>query len=159
MKYLLTTIYEVFTSYFKGQGIVILILCALYATALGLIGVKFGILIGILTGLLSVIPYLGFMSGLVVSVIVAAIQFRSVLPVLWVLLAFAVIQVLESFVITPKILGKSIGINPIATLVLLIIGGMAAGPVGMIIAIPVAGVLFKIYRDKLKKTEDENILN
>lgn len=159
MRYLFDTIYEVFTSYFKGQGIVILILCALYATALAVIGVKFGIFIGILTGLLSVIPYLGFTSGLVVSVIVAAVQFRSFLVVLWVLLAFAVIQLLESFVITPKILGKSIGINPIASLILLIIGGMVAGPIGMIIAMPIAGVLFKIYRDKLKNTEDKNILN
>jgi predicted PurR-regulated permease PerM len=160
LKYYLGTTGSVFWAYFKGQGLVLLILAVLYATALGLIGVKFGILIGICTGFLSIIPYLGFVTGFVVSLVVTTIQFWSngvISHVLLVLLAFAVIQILESFLITPKIIGKSVGINPIFALVLLILGGMAFGPIGMILSIPCAAVLIKIYKDKIKVTESEMI--
>ena len=172
MKYVLNTIKEVFTSYFKGQGLVVLILCVLYAVGLKLIGIPFGILLGILIGLLSVIPYLGFTIGFIVTLVIAVVQsiygiasgavsfsLGAFSQIFWVILVFAVIQVLESFIITPQVMGKSIGINPIATMVLLIVGGMAFGPVGMIIAVPVAAVLLKFYKDKIGKTESENILN
>lgn len=159
INYIFKTIKDVFSSYFLGQGIVILILCALYSGLLMLIGVKFAILIGIITGILSVIPYLGFILGIITSITIAAAQFQSIEQVLYVILGFAVIQILESFVITPKIVGKSIGIHPIAAIILIILGGMAFGPIGIIIAVPSAGVIYKIYKDKIKHTEDKNILN
>ena len=156
--YFIKTVWDVFTSYFLGQGLVILILCVLYSTALVFIIGKFGILIGILVGLLSIVPYLGFTVGLVISIIIAAIQHHDFLHVFYVILAFALIQILESFFITPKIVGKSVGINPFVVLGLLIVGGMAFGPLGMLISVPAAGVLIKIYRDRVKKAESEVIV-
>ena len=148
MKYYLDTIEQIFKSYFRGQGLVALILAVLYSVALMIIGLKFGLIIGVITGLLSVIPYLGFTVGLIAALITAALQFHSVWHVLAVILAFGVIQLLESFVISPKIIGKAIGIHPFVAIVLLLIGGAAFGPLGLIIAIPTAGVLYKIYRDR-----------
>lgn len=156
MKYYIDTVKDTFLSYFRGQGLVILILCVLYAVSLAVIGVKFGILIGILAGLLSVIPYMGFLFGFFTSVVVAAVQFRSVTYVLYVVLAFAVIQLLESFVISPRVMGKSVGFSPLVMMVLLIVGGFAFGPLGMIIAVPVAAVFFKIYMDKIRNKPGGN---
>ncbi len=147
MKYYLDTIEDVFKSYFTGQGKVAMILAVLYSLALWLLDIKYGIVIGILAGLLSIIPYLGFTVGIIAAVIAAAVQY-GVIHVLYVIGAFAAIQLLESFVISPKIIGKSIGINPLVAFILLFIGSMAFGPLGLIISIPLAGILFKIYKDR-----------
>jgi predicted PurR-regulated permease PerM len=144
---------NVMSSYFRGQFIVMAALCVLYTTALKIVGLDAAILLGITSGLLSIVPYLGFAIGIVLSVIMAAIQFQDIWHPLYVIIGFAIVQMLESFIITPKVMGQTLGINPVATIIVLLIGGATFGILGMIFALPVAVALFKIYKDKFKINE------
>jgi len=124
--------------YFRGMLLVGLILSVLYSTILLVLGVKQAILLGFITGMGVIIPYVGFALGLMVSLIVTAIQFQDFFNVLYVTIGFSVVQMLESFVITPKIVGNSLGISPIIVIVALLIGGSLFAIPGMILALPVA---------------------
>ncbi|MDR2884439.1 MAG: AI-2E family transporter [Deferribacteraceae bacterium] len=145
---------NVMSSYFRGQFTVVAILCVLYSLALWLVGLDTWILLGISTGLLSIVPYLGFSVGVVISVVMAAVQFQDVWHPIYVVIGYSIVQALESFVITPRVMGSSLGLNPVATIIVLLIGGAVFGIIGMIFALPLAAVIFKIYKDRIKPKED-----
>lgn len=132
---------EIFSSYFRGQIIVAFILSLLYGLGLGLTGIKFGWVIGICTGVLSLIPYVGLTIGLLSSLIMVIANYQGIGPLLAVVLVFGLIYLLESFILTPKIVGKKVGLNPLFTMLALIIGGNLWGLAGMFVAIPLLGVL------------------
>ncbi len=143
---------EFLGSYLKGQMIIVIILAALYGVGLQLVGLPFGLGIGILTGLLSFVPYLGFLSGLLSSTGVILFLYASQPDrgattelLFWVLGVFLVVQILESLVITPKILGRRTGFGSLATLGIILLGGIVLGPIGVMIAVPLAGIFRIIY--------------
>ncbi|MBI5201643.1 MAG: AI-2E family transporter [Elusimicrobia bacterium] len=131
---------RVFSGYLRGQMTVALILAGIYSIGLTIAGIRFGILIGIASGLLNFVPYLGVALGLGASLVMAAVD-ASLGGALAVLAVFGVAQALEGFVITPKIVGDKVGLGPVETIVALILGGEFGGLPGMILAIPVAGCL------------------
>lgn len=141
----------VMSSYFRGQFTVMAILCVLYSIALSIVGLDMAILLGILTGLLSIVPYLGFVVGIVSSVVASLVQFQDIVHPLYVLLSYGIVQVMESFFITPKIVGESVGLHPVATIILLLVGGAVFGLLGMIFILPVSAIIFRIYKDMLDK--------
>lgn len=143
-------------SYFKAQLLIMLILCVLYSCALLIAGVKYAVLLGIISGMLSFVPYLGFAVGMVVSIIVAVVQYVDFWHPLFVVIGFLVVQVLESVIITPKVMGKSLGIHPVVAIILIIAAGFSTGPIGVVITLPLAAVIFKIYKDIMAKTPEEN---
>jgi predicted PurR-regulated permease PerM len=145
---------SVMSSYFRGQFIVMAVLCVLYSAVLKIIGLDAALLLGITAGLLSIVPYLGFTIGIVLSVVIAAIQFQDLWHPLYVIIGFGIVQVIESFYITPRVMGSALGINPVATIIVLLVGGAVAGILGMIFALPIAAALFKIYKDKFAPKED-----
>lgn len=132
---------RVFSGYLRGQMTVALILAAFYSIGLSIVGTRFGVLIGIASGLLNVVPYLGVALGLGASLIMAAVDASGRGPVIGVLAVFGLAQGLEGFVITPKIVGDKVGLSPVETIVALILGGQFGGLPGMILAIPAAGCL------------------
>ncbi len=139
--------------YFKGMIIVGLILSVLYSSVLKIIGVDHGILLGVITGMGVIVPYVGFGIGLFVSLFITIIQFQDFAHPLYVLIGFTVVQMLESFVITPKIVGDSLGLSPIIVIVALLIGGSLFAIPGMLLALPMAAFI-KILIDRyiLKKS-------
>jgi predicted PurR-regulated permease PerM len=139
---------EVMSSYFRGQFIVVLVLCVLYSTALKIAGLNTAILLGTMSGILSIVPYMGFAVGIVASLIMAVIQFQDVAHPIYVIAGFAAVQAIESFYVTPKIMGNSLGLHPVATIIVLMIGGAVFGLPGMIFALPVSAILFQIYKEK-----------
>jgi predicted PurR-regulated permease PerM len=130
---------RVFSGYLRGQLTVALILAAVYALGLWLVGIRFGVLIGIVSGLLNVIPYLGVALGLSASLIMAVVDFTGWGSVAGVLLVFALAQTAEGFFITPRIVGDKVGLSAVETIIALIVGGELGGLAGMLLAIPVAG--------------------
>jgi len=114
------------------------ILAVLYTAVLLISGVKPAILIGLVSGVLSIVPYLGFIIGFGTSLILAAVQYQDILHPLMVVAGFAIVQVLEGNLITPKIVGESLGLHPTAVIFALLAGGTLFGIGGMIIALPVA---------------------
>src|SRR5690606_34260561 len=112
-----------------------------------LVGLRFGFVIGFVTGLLNLIPYAGPIIGLVIATAVGLANFSEFTSTALVWLVFAVVQGLEGFLITPKIVGDRVGLNALETMLALIIGGNVGGLVGMLVAIPLAAIIKFLLRD------------
>ena len=136
-----TEIDAVLGQFFRGQFTVMAILGVLYAAGYGLIGVPLALPIGIIAGLLSFIPYLGSATALGLALLMTALDFQGWVQFVWVLGVHAVIQGLEGFVITPKIMGDTVGISAIAVLFALLVGAELLGFTGVLLAVPAAAVV------------------
>ncbi|MBE9549839.1 MAG: AI-2E family transporter [Proteobacteria bacterium] len=137
---------EMLGAFFRGQILVMLALGIIYAIGLAVIGLKLAFLIGLVAGLLSIVPYLGFAVGLIAALIAAVVQFHDVLHVVLVLLVFGIGQLLEGMVLTPWLVGDRIGLHPVVVIFAVLAGGQLMGFVGMLIALPVAAVLNVLLR-------------
>lgn len=142
---------EVLSGYIRGQLLVAGILSVIFAVALVLLNVRFGLFIGILAGFLNIVPYLGQITGLVLALVMALVDFEGFGKIIGVLGVFAAANFVEGNFITPKIVGNKVGLSPLWAILALIVGGKAAGFVGMIIAVPLAGVLKVLFGEILLK--------
>jgi predicted PurR-regulated permease PerM len=136
----------------RGQAIVCLCLAAFYAIGLTLCGLNFGFLIGLMTGILSFIPFVGAASGFIIAVIVAVAQFWPAwTSMLMVAGVFAVGQVLEGYVLSPKLVGAKVGLHPVWMMFALLAFGYLLGFIGLLIAIPLAATIGVLARFALGK--------
>ena len=132
---------EVLGQFFRGQFTVMATLAVLYSVGYGSIGVPLALPIGIMAGVLSFIPYLGSTLALGTALLMTALDWQGWTQVLWVLGVHAIIQGLEGFVITPKIMGDTVGISAIAVLFALLVGAELLGFTGVLLAVPAAAVI------------------
>jgi predicted PurR-regulated permease PerM len=136
----------------RGQTAVCLILGSFYAIGLTLAGLNFGLLIGLAAGIVTFIPYVGSMTGLVVSVGVAIAQFwpewTSIVTVLGV---FLVGQFIEGNILSPKLVGESVGLHPIWVIFALLAFGYLFGFVGLLVAVPLAATIGVLARFALRR--------
>ncbi len=132
---------EVLGAFMHGQLLVMLSLGSVYALGLWLVGLDMSLLIGMLAGVVSFVPYLGFILGILVAGIAAAMQFQDVVHLFYILLVFGVGQMLESFLLTPYLLGDRIGLHPVAVIFAVMAGGQLFGFVGILLALPAAAVI------------------
>lgn len=137
---------EVLGAFLRGQVSVMLVLGAIYAFGLSLVGIDLAFLIGMGAGLLSFVPYLGAFLGVAAGLIAALVQHGDWLHVALVLLVFGVGQVLESFVLTPWMVGDRIGLHPVAVIFAIMVGGQLFGFLGVLLALPVAAVVMVLLR-------------
>ncbi len=137
--------------FMRGQGLVCLILGVFYAVALTALGLDFGLVIGIGAGLVSFVPYFGAISGLVVSVGMALLQFDDLLRVGAVAGAFVFGQVLEGNFLTPKLVGGRIGLHPVWVVFGALAGAALFGFVGILIAVPVTAVIGVLARFAIER--------
>lgn len=135
---------SIVSRYFRGQLLVSLFLAFSYSVVLLIIGVEGAILIGVLSGLLSIVPYLGFFAGFISSLIISYLQFSDFLHPLFVVIGFFIVQFIESNIVTPKLVGSSLGLHPTAVIFALMAGGYLLGIGGMIFSLPVAAFI-KVY--------------
>jgi len=135
------------SGYVRGQTAVCVVLGLFYAIALTLSGLKFGLLIGLISGAITFIPYVGSLTGLVLSVGVAVAQFwPQYVPVVIVLGIFLVGQFLEGNVLSPKLVGESVGLHPVWVIFALLAFGYLFGFVGLLVAVPVAATIGVLCR-------------
>jgi predicted PurR-regulated permease PerM len=133
---------EVLSAFIRGQLLVMLGLGIIYAVGLQLVGLDMAILIGMIAGLFSVVPYLGFAVGLLVGIIAGLVQYSGDLwALLPIILVFCVGSLIESMVLTPWLVGDRIGLHPVAVIFAVLAGGQMFGFVGVFLALPVASVL------------------
>ena len=137
---------QVLGGFVRGQLSVMISLGVIYATGLTLVGVDLGILIGIVAGLVSFVPYLGATIGLGAAVIATLVQHGDWLHLALVLGVFALGQVLESFLLTPWLVGDRIGLHPVAVIFAIMAGGQLFGFLGVLLALPVAAVVMVLLR-------------
>ncbi|PLX71529.1 MAG: AI-2E family transporter [Denitrovibrio sp.] len=140
---------KILSSYFRGMFIVAGCLAVLYTTVLLVSGVKPAILIGLIAGILSIVPYLGFIVGFGTSMILAIVQFQDFLHPFMIIAGFSIAQAIESNIITPKVVGGTLGLHPTAVIFALLAGGTLFGIGGMILALPIAAFAKIVIREKL----------
>ncbi len=134
------------SQYLRGQLAVMLILAVYYATALSLLGMAGGVAIGILTGLAIFIPYIGFGVGLALALISGALQFGPGGALLGILAIYGAGQLIESFLLTPILVGKKIGLHPVAVVFALMFFGSLFGFFGVLLALPAAALTLVALR-------------
>jgi predicted PurR-regulated permease PerM len=141
IKDLITQIDKKLAGFIRGQLTVAFLLGVIYAIALTIAGLNYGFLIGITAGILSIIPMVGSTLGLIVSVAVAWFQAGELQYVGIIAAIFIVGQIIEGNILSPKLLGDSVGLHPLWILFALMAGGSLFGILGMLIAVPVAAVI------------------
>lgn len=143
--------------FIRGQISVAVILGGLYAVALTLAGLKYGFLIGITAGLLSVIPMLGSILGLVIAVVVAGFQSGGDISFIGLIGGiFIAGQIIEGNFLTPKLVGGSVGMHPLWIFFALMAGGSLFGILGMLIAVPVAAIVSVLAAFAIKRYKASN---
>lgn len=132
--------------FLRGQLLVMLILGIIYGVGLSLVGLDLGILIGLIGGVLTFVPYLGPASIIVLGGVAALVQFGDWPHLAGVAVVFTIGQVIESYVLTPKLVGDRIGLHPMAVIFAVMAGGTLFGFLGMLLALPVAAVANVLLR-------------
>jgi predicted PurR-regulated permease PerM len=142
-----TDIDAVLSQYLRGQVLVMALLAAYYCVALWLAGIPSALSIGVFTGLLIFIPYLGYATGLLLALLVATLQFAGWGPIVAVLIVYGIGQVLESFLLTPFLVGERIGLHPLAVIFALMAFGQLFGFFGVLAALPASAALLVGLRE------------
>ena len=129
----------VLAAFFRGQLLVMVALACIYSVGLSIAGLQGGLAIGIIAGVLSFVPYLGITIGVILALLAAVLQTAGSdwLP-LYVLIVFAIGQAMESFVLTPRLVGGRIGLHPVLVIFAILAGGKLFGFVGVVLALPAA---------------------
>ncbi len=132
--------------FMRGQLSVMLSLAVIYTVGLWVVGVDFFLLLGVLAGLVSFVPYLGFFVGVLAAGIVGILQFQDFIHFFYILIVFGIGQLIEGTVLSPILVGDSIGLHPVAVIFAVLAGGQLFGFVGVLLALPVAAVLAVVLR-------------
>jgi len=137
---------ETLAGFVRGQASVCLVLGVFYAVGLSIVGLEFGLMVGLGTGFLSFIPYVGPMIGLIVGLCIALVQFNEWVPIVIVVAIFLTGQNAESYILTPRLVGKRIGLHPVWLIFALMAGGSLAGFTGVLLAVPIAAIVGVLIR-------------
>ena len=136
----------VLSKFIRGQGLVCLVLSVIYSIGLFLVGLKFGILLGIFAGIISFVPYLGSFIGGGLTLILGFSQFGISPQLIFIFTIFIFGQLFESYFLTPKLVGEAIKLNPIWIIFALMTGAYLSGFVGVLISLPIAAILGVVVR-------------
>jgi predicted PurR-regulated permease PerM len=141
---------EILSAYLRGQLSVCVVLGIYYAVGLTLLGLNFGSVIGLLIGVLAFIPYVGFTVGFVLAMLLALTQFSGQ-HVLYVIALFVAGMVMEGYLLTPKLVGQRVQLNPVWVVFALLSFGTLFGLLGVLIAVPMAAVIGVLVRFALSR--------
>ena len=137
---------DMLAGFLRGQMLVMLALSVIYSIGLTLIGLDLALLLGVIAGIVSFVPYLGLLVGIVLAGLAAYLQFQECLPVLFVVGVFSFEQMIEGMVLTPRFVGERIGLHPVAVIFAVMAGGSLFGFIGVLLALPVAAVVMVLLR-------------
>ncbi|GAA0257742.1 AI-2E family transporter [Rhodanobacter caeni] len=146
-------------AFVRGQLLVMLALGVFYGAGLGLVGLTVGPLIGMVAGLLSFVPYLGFIIGFVAAIVAVLVQYGDWMHVLLVCGVFVLGQLLEGYVLVPKLVGDKIGLHPVAVIFAVLAGGYLFGFLGVLLALPAASVIMVLLRYLLERYRMSELYN
>jgi predicted PurR-regulated permease PerM len=138
-------------AFFRGQFLVMLALGVVYSGGLMIVGLDVALLIGILIAILSIVPYVGTVIGLILAITATAIQFQDIWHLVYVGILFLGGHILEGFVLTPLLIGNRVGLHPVAVIFAILAGGALFGFVGVLLALPAAAVLLVLLKYAYQK--------
>ncbi len=134
-------IHRTLGGYVRGQLTANIVLGALYAMGLRIVGIKLAVPIGVMTGMLAFVPYIGFGCGLVLAVAMATLNWQGPAPLVEVLAVMLAVQVMDGLFITPRIVGRSVGLAPLEVLLTMMAAGTLFGFLGVLLAVPLGAVV------------------
>jgi predicted PurR-regulated permease PerM len=137
---------QVLGQYLRGQLLVMLTMAVFYSTGLALFGLELALPIGLFTGFAMFVPYVGFGIGLLLATMAGLLQFVSIKALVMVAVVFGTGQVIEGFYLTPRFVGKRIGLHPLMVIFALLAFGKLFGFIGVLVALPASAVLFVAIR-------------
>lgn len=137
---------EVLAAFLRGQLLVMACLGAIYSVGLWVAGLELALLVGLLAGLVSFVPYLGFIVGILAAVIASLMQLHDMSLLIPIAVVFGVGQLIESMLLTPLLVGDRIGLHPVAVIFAIMVGGQLFGFVGVLVALPVSAVIMVLLR-------------
>jgi predicted PurR-regulated permease PerM len=137
-------------SYQKGQLLLMLCLAVFYILGLKLINIDKAAVIGLFSCVSVLVPYVGFLCSFSLALLIGLLQFGFTAHILFIVLLYGIGQLLEGFILTPRLVGESIGLHPITVLIALIIFGQLLGFIGMLFALPLAGLVQLIIKECYK---------
>lgn len=137
---------DVLGGFLRGQLLVMFALAVIYSVGLGLVGLKFAVAIGVVSGLVSFVPYLGFIFGIGLASLTVALEPEPLWQLVGVVATFSIAQVIEGSVLTPKLVGDRIGLHPVLIIFAVAAGGQLFGFFGVLLALPAAAVLSVLVR-------------
>lgn len=143
--------------YLRGQVNVCLLLALFYMIGLGLTGLKYGVLIGLVSGLISVIPFVGALLGFCVSMAIAFFQFQDVWAIGAVAVVYGLGQALEGNVLVPKLVGDRVGLHPAWVIFGMLAGGTLLGFVGVLLAVPISAAIGVLVRFAIGRYRESHI--
>ncbi|MBP6499804.1 MAG: AI-2E family transporter [Thauera sp.] len=146
---ILNDIDSVMSEFLRGQLSVMMLLAVFYSVGLWFAGLNFALPVGVLTGLLVFIPYVGFGGGLILAILAALLQAEGWPPLVGVAVVYGLGQLVESFLLTPYLVGERIGLHPLAVIFALMAFGQLFGFVGVLVALPVSAALLVGLREVL----------
>lgn len=132
--------------FLRGQLLVMLALASIYSVGLYLVGIDFALAIGVVSGLVSFVPYLGLIIGLVLAGLAAVAQAQSLAALLGVVVVFVGAQLIEGMLLTPRLVGDRIGLHPVLVIFAVMAGGQLFGFFGVLLALPAAAVVTVFVR-------------
>jgi predicted PurR-regulated permease PerM len=133
-------------AFLRGQLLVMFGLACMYSAGLGLVGLKYAIAIGVVAGLVSFVPYLGFVFGITLATLTVAMEPDPLWKLVGVVATFSIAQMIEGSVLTPKLVGDRIGLHPVLVIFAIAAGGQLFGFFGILLALPAAAVLSVLVR-------------
>jgi predicted PurR-regulated permease PerM len=148
---------DMLAGFMRGQLMVMFSLAVIYTLGLSLIGLELALLLGVIAGLVSFVPYLGLIVGILLAGLAAFFQFGEWLPVLQVAIVFAVAQAIEGMVLTPRFVGERIGLHPVAVIFAVLAGGQLFGFTGVLLALPAAAVAMVLLRHAHQRYIDSHL--
>ena len=148
---------EMLAAFIRGQLMVMLALAIIYTLGLSFIGLELALLLGVIAGIVSFVPYLGLIVGIGLSGVAAFFQFHEWMPVIMVAAVFGVAQVMEGAVLTPRFVGERIVLHPVAVLFAVMAGAQLFGFIGVLLALPVAAVVMVLLRHTHKRYLDSEL--
>ena len=142
-------IQKVMQQYLTGLGWMMLCLWVMYSIGFSIVGVKYAVFFAILCGLLEIVPFIGNLTGNLLAIIMVIIQGGGAGMVLAVLVTYAIVQFLQTYLLEPLVVGAEVNINPLSTIIILVLGELIWGIPGLILAIPLLGII-KIICDHIE---------
>jgi predicted PurR-regulated permease PerM len=142
-------IQKVSQQYLTGLGLMIVCLWVMYSIGFSIVGVKFAVLFAIVCGLLEIVPFIGNLVGNLLAILMVIIQGGSIGMVIGILITYATVQFLQTYILEPLVVGAEVNINPLFTIIILVLGELFWGIPGMVLAIPLLGII-KIICDHIE---------
>jgi predicted PurR-regulated permease PerM len=137
---------QMLAQFLRGQLLVMLALAVFYTLALWVVGLNLAFLVGVLAGLISFVPYLGAIVGVVTASLAALVQFHELIHMVDILIVFALGHVLEGMVLSPRLIGERLGLHPVAVIFAVMAGGHLFGFLGILLALPATAVIVVLLR-------------